>query len=129
MLYAITTTSSSVASNGVFPLTTISRRTGCINELINNGIVIKKAGYYQATASITFTTPTAGLVTVQLYKDGVAVPGATASVTTGDTTSVNTLTLDLPTRVFCHEGTPVYTLVNTGVAVTASNITLEIRNA
>lgn len=126
VMYLINTATQAVAANGIVTVPTISRRLGCSMSATQDGIITKRAGYYNVDANVTFTTPTAGTVIVQLYKNGVAVPGALASVTTTDATGVHTLNINAPVRVFCHEGNPIFTLVNTGVAISSTTAGLEM---
>ena len=63
------------------PLGTINRRFGCNVQLSGNGILIEGGGYYDIDASVVLTPAAAGDYTVQLFDNGVAVPGATQTVT------------------------------------------------
>ena len=127
LIYLITTTSQSVLANGIIPLETIARRRGCTCEQNGNGIILTRPGYYKITGSITFTAPAAGVVTVVARKSGTNVPGITASttITTADT-EVRTVNINGIIRVMCGEGEPTITLVNTGVAITTSNVSLDV---
>lgn len=127
LIYMITTTSSSVLADGLIPLSTISRRRGCTFDTWTNSITLRKPGYYRLAGTITFTAPAAGLVTIAAQKNGVSIPGITTSGTvTTATTEVNTLPIDGIIRVFCNDGIANITLVNTGVEITTSNISLSI---
>ena len=78
-LYTAMQTPTEVAVNGVIPLGSLIRRYGCDITLNGNAANIVGKGYYDVDASITVAPTAAGTVTATLYKDGVAVPGATAS--------------------------------------------------
>ena len=80
-LYAAMQTPSAVAVGGVIPLGSLIRRYGCDVSLNGNAVNITGAGYYDVDASLTVAPAAVGTVTVTLFKDGVAVPGATASAT------------------------------------------------
>ena len=69
-------TPTAVAVDGVIPLGSLIRRYGCDVALNGNAVNITGAGYYDVDASVTVTPAAAGIVTISLYKDGVAVPGA-----------------------------------------------------
>lgn len=71
----------STAAGTAIPLGTTVRRFGCNAVLSGNGILLKGQGYFDVDASVTFTPTAAGAYTVTLFKDGVAVPGATQTVT------------------------------------------------
>ena len=127
LIYLTTTTSSSVLANGVIPLTTIQRRSGCTIESGTNSVLLKKPGYYKVSGTITFTAPAAGLVTIQAQKNNINVPGIlTSGTVTTATTEVNTLAINGIVRVFCSEAPATITLVNTGVGITTTNVSLVI---
>jgi hypothetical protein len=127
LIFMISTASSSVLANGLIPLSTISRRRGCTFDTGTNSIILKRPGYYKISGTITFTAPVAGLVNINTQKNGVSIPGITTSGTvTTATTEVNTLPIEGIVRVFCNDGIATLTLVNTGVAITVSNVNLAI---
>lgn len=126
-IFAANTTSAAVVANGTLPLSTIVRRYGCATNLSGNAVSLSEAGYYLVNISATFTAPVAGVVTIALQDDGVAVTGATASTTiTTATTEVRTLNLTAIVRVFCNSAPDALTIVNTGVAATFSNIAIDV---
>ena len=120
-----TTGSNAVATNGILPLSTITRRDGdCIN-LNGNSIILSDYGsnYYFVTVTVTFTAPEAGVVTLNLQQNGNNVVGATGSATvTTPTTEVRTISFSKIIRTFNCQGTTLLTVANTGVAATFSNI-------
>lgn len=127
LIYLITTTAQSVLLNGIIPLETIVRRRNCACQKNGNGVLLAKPGYYKITGSVTFTAPAAGVVTIEAQKNGVEIPGITASTTiTTATTENRTLNINGIIRVGCCEGEPTITLVNTGVAITISNVSLDV---
>ena len=127
LIYLTTTTATLVLSNGIIPLTTIQRRSGCAIESGTNNALLKKPGYYKVSGTITFTAPASGLVTIQAQKNNVDAPGLlTSGTVTTATTEVNTLPITGYIRVFCSEAPVTLTLVNTGIAITVSNVSLTI---
>ncbi len=127
LIYMITPTTSAVTSGGVLPLSTIARRRGKIITSETDSILLSAPGYYKVTVTVTFTAPAAGIVSMQLRKDGIAVPGINASETiTTATTEVRTLTMSGVVRVPCCGDSASLSLVNTGVAVTTSNISIDV---
>ena len=125
-LYAAMQTPTAVAVDGVIPLGSLIRRYGCDVALNGNAVNITGAGYYDVDASVTVSPAAAGTVTVTLYKDGVAVPGATAS----ETAAANgTVDLNIPAlvRQVCCEAGSALTLVLTGVAATVNNVALRVQ--
>lgn len=127
LAFMTTTTDQSVLANGIIPLTTIQRKYGCATLPTSDGLLLSRPGYYKVTASITLTAPAGGVVSVQLQKNGIDVPGITASSTiTTANTEVRTLNISGVVRVNCGEGVATISIVNTGVATTLKNAALDI---
>jgi hypothetical protein len=127
LIFMNTTTASSVQANGVIPLTNIARRRGSAIQNGTNSVILNNSGYYKITATITFTAPATGVVTLQAQKNGTLIQGMQSSTTiTTATTEVRSLTISGIVRVFCNEGIATITLVDTGVAINTSNVSLDI---
>lgn len=125
-LYAAMQTPTAVAVDGVIPLGSLIRRYGCDVALNGNAVNITGAGYYDVDASVTVTPAAAGTVTVTLFKDGVAVPGATASETAAANGTVDLNIPALVRQVCCAAGSAL-TLVLTGAAATVNNVALRVQ--
>lgn len=125
-LYAAMKTPTAVAVDGVIPLGSLIRRYGCDVALNGNAVNITGAGYYDVDASVTVTPAAAGTVTITLYKDGVAVPGATASETAAANGTVDLSIPALVRQVCCAAGSAL-TLVLTGAAATVNNVALRVQ--
>lgn len=125
-LYAALQTPTAVAVNGVIPLGSLIRRYGCDISLNGNAVNLSGTGYYDVDASITANLTAAGTVTVTLYKDGLAVPGATASETG---TASGTVNLNIPAlvRQACCASGSALTLVLSGAAATVTNVALRVQ--
>ena len=70
-----------VDDNSQIPLGSIIRRfkSGCNRiDLNGNAVSMSGAGYYKVDVSVSETPTATGAVAVQLYQDGIAVPGAYA---------------------------------------------------
>lgn len=127
LIYLATPNANSVAANGILPLTTIVRKRGGSIQQSNDSIVLGASGYYKVSLTATFTAPAAGVVSLQLSQDGVAVQGATASTTiTTATTEVRSLSIDAIVRVSCCGGPVTLTILNSGVAINTSNIAINV---
>ncbi len=87
-LYCINTNSPTLQDGASIPVGMTVRRFGSNIRTDGFGILIQGAGYYDLNGSFTLTPSAASTITVQLYQDGVAVPGALASetVAAADTT-------------------------------------------
>lgn len=78
------------------PLGTVIRRFGCNIQLSGTGILIEGQGYYDLDSSVTATATAAGNYTLTLFKDGVAVPGATQTVTAA---AAGTIAFNIPALI------------------------------
>lgn len=70
-----------VTANGTINPGTIVRRYGCAFCLNGDALTVEGEGYYSIDGTVTVAAAAADDVTVTLYKDGVAIPGATSTVT------------------------------------------------
>lgn len=87
--------------------------------LSGNGVLLNGQGYFNVDASVTFTPTAAGTYTVTLFKDGVAVPGATQTITAA---AAGTVPVNIPAivRDQCCDSTSTLTLVVTSATVPAT---------
>lgn len=125
-LYAVMQTPTAVAVDGVIPLGSLIRRYGCDVTLNGNAVNITGAGYYDVDASVTVALAAAGTVTATLFKDGVAVPGATASASGAAGAPVVLAFPALVRQACCASGTAL-TLVLTGAAATVNNVAMRVQ--
>lgn len=125
-LYAALQTPTAVAVDGVIPLGSLIRRYGCDIGLNGNAVNLSGTGYYDVDASITATLTDAGTVAVTLYKDGLAVPGATASETGAASGTVNLNIPALVRQACCASGSAL-TLALSGAAATVTNVALRVQ--
>ena len=123
-------TPTAVAVDGVIPLGSLIRRYGCDLSLDGNAVNItggnQSAGYYDVDASVTVAPAAVGTVTVTLFKDGVAVPGATASATAAANDALDLNITALVRQVCCAAGSAL-TLVLTGAAASVENVALRVQ--
>lgn len=106
------------------PLGTIIRRFGKNIHLSGNGILLNGEGYYDMDASVTLTPVTAGNYTITLFKDGVAVPGATQTVTAAAASSV-TFNIPALVRLQCCSSSSTLTLVLSSTAAVSLVVTIN----
>ena len=134
-IYVGANASSSVVTGAVVPLTTVVHRENGNSsseiDLVGNAIVIETGcrcrPRYNLDARITFTGATAGTATLAIYRNGVAIPYATASETiTTPTTEVRTVTI--PAAILtdrCSNNT--LTIVNTGaIGLTVTGVAFNV---
>ena len=125
-IYTAMQTPTEVAVNGVIPLGSLIRRYGCDISLNGNAVNIVGKGYYDIDVSITVSPTAAGTVTATLIKDGVVVPGATASANAAAGAPV-ALAFPALVRQACCASSSALSLVLTGAASTVSNVALRVQ--
>lgn len=125
-LYTALQTPTAVAVDGVIPLGSIIRRYGCDANLNGNAVNITNAGYYDVDVSITVAPTAAGTVTATLVKDGVAIPGATASAAAA-AGAPTVLSFPALVRQACCASGSALTLVLSGAAATVNNVALRVQ--
>lgn len=99
---------------------------GCDISLNGNAVNIVSKGYYDVDVSITVSPTAAGTVTATLIKDGVVVPGATASANAAAGAPVALAFPALVRQACCASGSAL-SLVLTGTASTVSNVALRVQ--
>lgn len=133
--------SQTVLADGVIALGDVYRRycrkNSCGTRVYDNtstGVTLNWNGIYKVTATLVGTGTEAGDVTVQLFSNGLAVPGAisTETITTPDT-EFRTFTIDKFILVNnaevlgCNSTlAQTLTLENTGVGATFTNVTFDV---
>ena len=121
-IYTANTTAAVTAIGSTIPFGSIIRRFGQNIDLSGTAINICGRGYYDVDISVTANATAAGTVTVTLFKDGVAVPGATASATAAAAGDAVNLSIEALVREMCRDSTSTLTLVLTGAAATVTNV-------
>lgn len=133
--------SQTVLADGVIALGDVYRRycrkNGCGTRVYDNtstGVTLNWNGIYRVTATLVGTATEAGDVTVQLFSNGQAVPGAisTQTITTPDTEFrtfvIEKFILVNNAEVLGCNSTLAQTLTleNTGVGATFTNVTFDV---
>ena len=128
LIFKVTTTPATILAGGILPLTTIARRRGRLITSENDSISLNAPGYYKVTVTVTASGSEAGDIVLNVLKNGIEIPGLTASETiTTATTELRTLTISGTVRVLCGEGSAVLTLVNAStIGITTSNISVAV---
>ena len=125
-IYVVNSGAQSVPVDGTIGLGGVVRRFGCAIALSGNSVTIDEAGYYDINVSITAEPTVAGTITVTLFNNGVAVPGATASATAAAAGDPVNLSFQSVLRVFCGANTGSLTLVLTGGAANITNSAIVV---
>ena len=107
------TTPTDFAVNSTINFGTIVRRYGCCVGTDGNTPTVNAQGYYDIDTNFTFIPDSAGLLTITLYKNGVAIPGSTATWSVGASTTYN---MSIPAIIrHCCDCPATITAVVTGV--------------
>jgi hypothetical protein len=127
-IYVVNPSTQDVVEDGIINLGTVVRRYGCNLQQVGNGIRVAGAGYYSLDASISLTPAAASTVSVTAYKDGVAIPGSTASATVdaADTTVSLSLVGVIRENCPCCDDISTVTFVLSGGDATVTNIGVKI---
>ena len=131
MISSYNITEQNVLTNGIVNFTTDRILTGCTATRNGQTFQLNKPGYYYVTFNAdAAATDTVGVLTVELYKNGVAVQGAEASYTTTTAGNVSnfafTTIIRVPPSCCAVDNTAMLTVVNTGVDATYSNVNINI---
>ena len=127
-IYTANTTAQNVAVNGLINPGTVIRRYGCNIHMSGNSINIAGTGYYDIDASFTLAPTAAGNVTVTVYKNGVAIPGATATASTSTANNPVNLSISSLVREYCPCADDIsnLTFVLSGTAAAISNVAIVV---
>lgn len=98
--------------------------SGCALILNTSSIQVNKSGLYHFSGDVVATPTTAGILTFQLYRDGVAVPSSIAQVTVAEGTAYTIhIETDLCIGVCCVNK-PVFTFAVSGVSGTVNDLSV-----
>ena len=131
MISSYNITTQTVLTDEVINFTTDRILTGCTATRNGATFQLNKPGYYYVTFNaVAAATETVGELTLTLYNNGVAVPGAKASKTTttaaqNDAYAFSTI-IKVPPSCCAVNNTGNLTIVNTGVDATITNANINI---
>lgn len=103
----------------------VIRAYGPSTSVSGGNVTTDASGYYVGDINVTLLATAAGTATIQILKDGVAVPGATATVTT----AVGDYAISIPFMIrntCCCESTITAVCTSSGAA-TISNAAILVR--
>lgn len=96
--------------------------SGCSICINTGSFSIRNSGLYHLSADVTIVPNASGVFTVQLYKDGIALPCALSRV---NVATDSQMTVHVETDLYIHTccvNTPVITLNTSGVAGSISHV-------
>lgn len=125
-IYVVNSGAQAVDVDGTISLGGIVRRFGCAVDLNGSAVNITAPGFYDASVAVTVAPTAAGTVTVTMFNNGVAVPGATASATVAGAADAVSLAFESLVRVPCSGNSGSLSLVLTGAAATVSNVAMVV---
>lgn len=124
-IYTANATSTALTVGSVVPVGSTARRFGSCVRQEGSSIALAAPGYYLVNASATLSPTAAGTVSITGQKDGVAVSGATASVTTAAAAASANLSLTFIVRNQCC-GSSVLSFVLGDAASTMTNFAVTV---
>lgn len=124
LIYTANTTAQAVAVGGTINIGGVARRRGCKLTAAGNTIVAAGGDYYDADVTVTAVPTAAGTVTVTMFQDGVAVPGATGSATVA--AAATSVDISFPAVFRTRGNTSAITLVLTGAASSVTNAAVSV---
>lgn len=126
VIYTVNTAEQTVTDGGTIALGSVVHRYGCNLALSGNTIYIDGVGYYSIDCTVIAAPTEVGEITVTLYRNGVALPGASASFTVSTIGDLVTLPIIYVDREACMcMGPTAITCVLSGVDATVSGITVR----
>lgn len=128
---AVNVTSQAVAANGIVNYTQFNESGISIVESGNTGLKILKPGLYLVTFNASVASgATAGLVTAQLMRNGIAEVGAVSSAYSASATVTESVAFTTVIEVLgscnCVNNETTLTVANTGVDGTFANAQLTV---
>ena len=113
-----------VATNSAIPFNNVTIQKGCTAKIESSAtIALNKSGIYMVTVDAAAIPTSAGVMSIQLSKDGVLQPQAQSAVT-GATTDVDNMSFTTLVQVKednncrCCTSPTTVRVVNTGVPAT-----------
>ena len=127
-IYTANTSEQNVPSDGTINLGTIIRRYGPNVNLSGNAIQISGVGYYDIDANFTVApTEAASEITISLLKNGVLVPGASATFYVETENTPVTIPISSLVREFCCcEEISSLTFTVSGAPAIVSNVAVVV---
>lgn len=104
---------------------TVVRRFGPSVSMNGGDVVVSTSGFYEVNVNLGITSA-AGDITVQINKDGTAVPGAVASITAGAADTNSCITIQFIIRNKCCCDSTLSCVVTSAGAGVITNAAIEV---
>lgn len=121
-----------VDEDSFVPLQNVTTLKGCSSTMSGTSTInLNKSGVYKVTVDASATPTTPGLMSIDLYKDGVALPQAQSSTTgTADATSTlgftTYVTVSNNNSCRCCDSPTTIQVYNSGVDVAFLNLNVTV---
>lgn len=126
ILYGANTALQTVPLNGTISFGSPIRRFGSNTYLSGGNAVISGPGYYDIDTNFRLVATAATASTITLYKDGIAIPGATATVNPAAIGDVVSVSIPAVVKNLCGCEQTI-TAVLTGSAANLSDAAIVVR--
>lgn len=129
-IYAVNVLNQTLADGDTINFGEVVRKSGNGYSLSAGNILVHGlTGLHDISTNVVFTSTSAGTATLQLYKDGVAIPGARSelAVLSGVVATLNIA--DAIAKVACACEEAVITAVLSGVGADISSASITVRSA
>ena len=124
VLYAVNSNTQPTLDTGsVINFGSVIRRYGNNLKLSDNNVTINGVGYYDIDTNFTITPLSNGTLTIRLFKDGVAIPGAVATISTTGSTIAISIPAIVRETCCCEES---ITVLFSGVATNVTNAAIAV---
>lgn len=126
ILYGANQATQTVAVNGVINFGSVVRKYGCNAYMSGGNAVITGVGYYDIDTNFRLVATAAAASTITLYKDGVAIPGAIATVNPAAIGDVVSVSIPAVVKNLCGCEQTI-TAVLTGAGANLSDAAIVVR--
>ncbi len=123
-IYTVNNTKQTIGSNGQIPFGSITRRFGRNVQLEGDSIILCGSGYYDVEIQANLAPTVAGDISIQLYQDGIQVPGAVEIVTVANANDYASLGISCLVRNCAQNCNSVLTLVTDAETVVENMATV-----
>lgn len=126
-IYTVNSNATELAAGSIIPFGAVIRRFGGSLDLTGGSLRLMNSGYYDVDVNVIVDGAATGDITIQLYKDGVAVPGAIATSTVtaaGDTANLN---IHAIVRKACKCGDPSDLYLMLVQEATVTNVAVVVK--
>ena len=125
-IYACNTNSQAIVAGNITTINfgSVVRRFGRNTNMSGGNVTVNGSGYYNIDTNFVFTAAT-GTVDIKLLKDGIEIPGATATITTAANTSYQ-VSIPCIVRSTCCCDSNITAIIKSSGTATVNNAAIEV---